>query len=171
MKIFDAIFRKQTVSYDDKFTVSQYYFTEPSDDMKAELYEGALDKLDMAFKERIKRLGSVAKGMPESIEILTAAGKEDVSGRAVLKKMEFAEKWDDMEQSFNDAMDGRGDLSCRDKFIEAMGQSIKLDGEDYINAVKGLREGDSKIGVSWMQGIVDEVCERIWSLLPVIDIR
>lgn len=141
------------------------------DDMQTALYKGALDKLEMAFNERVKRLGSVSDRMTESIEILRQAGGKAVSDKIVLKKMEFMEKWEDVEQGFRDARDYEGDQLNRDKFLKAIGKNIKLNGNDYIAAVKGVSEEDSAVGTLWMQGIVDEICRTIWSLLPVINIR
>jgi UDP-N-acetylglucosamine/UDP-N-acetylgalactosamine diphosphorylase len=138
------------------------------DNMMTALHEGALEKLDMAFKERIKRLGDVAGKMPESIELLQG---KDLSGNVIEKKKEFMNKWDDMERTFKDALEYEGDSANRDKFLDSVNEGIRLKGSGYIEAIKGLGEGGSAAGVLWMQGIVDEVCRKTWSLLPSVDIK
>jgi UDP-N-acetylglucosamine/UDP-N-acetylgalactosamine diphosphorylase len=137
-------------------------------DMGTALYNGALEKLDMALTERIKRLGAVAAKMPESIEIL---GGKDVSGKVIEKKKEFINKWDDMKQGFSHSLDYEGKVSLREQFLEAVEESVKLKGKDYITSIKGLGDKESSIGVSWMQGIVDEICGKTWELLPGLNIK
>ena len=62
-------------------------------------------------------------------------------------------------------MDYAGDASKRDEFFNMLEKVIERQGPNYIDAVKGLAPSEAKVGTLWLQGIIDDIKERISSIL------
>ena len=56
------------------------------------LHQGAVEKLDLAIEERMRRLGDVAARMPQSIEIYKKISGERVSEKTIRNKQDFFDK-------------------------------------------------------------------------------
>lgn len=138
--------------------------------MDPALHEGALEKLDLAIEERLKRLGEVALKMPRSIEIYREINEGRVSEKTIERKQEFCDRWPDLEGAFRECLGWGGDTPKRESFQEAVEKSIGRNGKDYISVIKGLDEEESKRGTSWLQGLVDEINNQVWGLLPGLEI-
>jgi UDP-N-acetylglucosamine/UDP-N-acetylgalactosamine diphosphorylase len=134
--------------------------------MAKSLLEGALEKLDKAIQERLKRLGAVAKGMPESIEIYKKVTTGNANKALIRRKQEFFEKWPELEQAFKDSLAWEGDPSLKDRFLNILEKASPAKGENYVETVKGLSENEASVGTAWLQGIIDKITEQIWNLLP-----
>ncbi len=141
------------------------------DKMEQALYEGAVEKLEMAIRERLERLGEVAGRMPRSIEIYRKVTGERFSEQTICRKQEFFDQWQDMESTFKESLEIQGDALKRDGFLEILEKSRREKGGGYISAVKGLKEKESNTGTSWLQGLVDEITTRVWGLLPSFNIK
>jgi UDP-N-acetylglucosamine/UDP-N-acetylgalactosamine diphosphorylase len=139
--------------------------------MERALYEGAVEKLEMAIEERLKRMGEVAVRMPRSIEIYKEVTGERFSEQTIGKKQEFFDQWQDLESAFKESLGEQGDPSKRDEFLKIIEKTKSKKGQNYISAVKGLTEKESNKGTSWLQGLVDEIKSRVWSLLPSFGIK
>jgi bifunctional UDP-N-acetylglucosamine pyrophosphorylase/glucosamine-1-phosphate N-acetyltransferase len=139
-----------------------------NDIMEQALHEGAVEKLNGAIEERIKRLGEVAKKMPRSIEIYKEVTGERFSEQTVRTKKEFLERWDDIESAFWEGLENYGDPSKREAFLRNAEESMK--GKDYISAIKGLSQNEIHLGISWLQGLVDQISGSVWNLLPSLRI-
>ena len=135
------------------------------------LYEGAVEKLEMAIEERLNRLGEVAGRMPRSIEIYKKMAGERISEKNIRKKKEFLDQWQEMESAFRQGFESQGDPSKRDAFLKIMEKAKSRKGEDYLSAIKGLNEKESSAGTLWLQGLVDDIKSRVWSLLPSFNIK
>ncbi len=134
--------------------------------MERALMDGAVDKLDTAIAERIKRLGQVAKQMPQSIALY----KKITPGRGqqefVQSKQEFFEKWTDMERVFNESMDREGEPSKKEAFLNILDKAISDKGKNYLMVIKDLAETESRIGTVWLQGFVDQITNHVLEILP-----
>jgi len=140
------------------------------DDLEQALHRGAVDKLDSAIFERLKHLNNLAGKMSLSIEVQkNLVGNP--SKKNLLRKKEFSERWEEIEQYFKDCFDKEGDPSKRDGFLKIIDRAMSRDGMDYIKVIKGLREKESALGVSWLKGLVNNFRKGAWSLLPDMDIK
>jgi bifunctional UDP-N-acetylglucosamine pyrophosphorylase/glucosamine-1-phosphate N-acetyltransferase len=135
------------------------------------LHEGAVEKLDMAIGERLQKLGEVAERMPHSIELDKEITKGRLSETTVLKKQEFFDRWQQIEQVLREGLDSPGDPSKQDSFLEIIERAIRSDGNNYVAIIKGLKQAESDIGISWLQGLVEEISNRTWALVPSLGIR
>jgi bifunctional UDP-N-acetylglucosamine pyrophosphorylase / glucosamine-1-phosphate N-acetyltransferase len=136
-----------------------------SDKMGQALFEGAVEKIDYAFKERVKRLGDVAVRMPESVEIFNRNHGGGSFKQGLKMKMDFFEKWHDMESAFNEGMNYAGDASKRDEFLNILEKVTVREGADHIEAVKGLTPSEAEVGTMWLGGIVEETKRRVSRIL------
>jgi UDP-N-acetylglucosamine/UDP-N-acetylgalactosamine diphosphorylase len=139
--------------------------------MDQALHEGAVEKLEGAIEERLKRLGEVAGRMPDSIEIYKKITGERSLEKTILKKQEFFDRWQDLEQTFRESLETQGDPPNRDKFLQIIEKTISRKGQCYISAIKALNKVESNLGVSWLQGLVDEIQSQVWKLLPTFGIK
>ena len=130
------------------------------------LLQSAVEKIDLAIEERVKRLGDVAAGMHISIEIYKKISGERVSEKTIRNKQEFFDQWPSMEKIFRKGLEEPGDPSKRDEFLKIIEKSLKQERKDYLSTIKGLTEKERDLGTSWLQGLVDEVCQKVGSSVP-----
>jgi bifunctional UDP-N-acetylglucosamine pyrophosphorylase / glucosamine-1-phosphate N-acetyltransferase len=130
------------------------------DEMDKALHRGALDKLDSAITERIRQLAKVAEKAHRSIE----TGNQ--TDAAIKIKELFFERWQELEGLFREALSDMGDTAKKTGFIEIIDKNINHQGKDYIPVIKGLNEQESATGVSWLQGIIDDISGRAMALIP-----
>lgn len=125
-----------------------------------QLLAGLKEKLNMAIKERITRLGQLCLKIPDP-EI----GKE-TSERLMRQKNELRDRWPEMEDAFKIHENKEDDLSIRDLFLETINRGIKMTGKDYIPVIKGLSVKNAAQGTKWLQGIIDGITSQIIEIIP-----
>ena len=136
------------------------------DFMGRELYEGALEKLEMAIDERINRLKALAHKMPQSAELYQKIVKgKDLQG-LVSQKKELFDNWQEIEGTLYSFREKMGDSSERDAFLEAVAQDREERGNDYVKVIQGLDRKWSAKGTRWLQGTVDEINKKVLEKLP-----
>jgi UDP-N-acetylglucosamine/UDP-N-acetylgalactosamine diphosphorylase len=124
------------------------------------IFEGLLDKLALAKKERIKRLQVLAeksKIPPENEK----ERKSDLAGRN-----EFFERFPEIESLFSRGIQDGTVEKCRDDFLSASDKMRNEKGASYISVIQGLPAHVSEKGVSWLQKIVDTFCEQAKAIIP-----
>ncbi|CAN2042874.1 UDP-N-acetylglucosamine pyrophosphorylase [Candidatus Magnetomoraceae bacterium gMMP-15] len=121
------------------------------------LYQGLTEKLDMAVKERIKRLKALSEKMPNSIKI-------NPSDSLTPQKIEFYQKWDQVELYLWSACKTCGDNALRDTFIYKA-EKLREQEDNYIRVIKELKKRDKIKGRTWLQGIVDEINKNVFNIL------
>lgn len=130
-----------------------------------ELQRGSLEKIEMGISERIKRLGALAAKMPASGERYRKI--TDTASRELLdRKNEFFNKWSQVEELLKATSEWTGETAARDSFLEKINQDTVEKGTDYITVIQGLEPEWSKKGTGWLQGIVNEVTDRVLALIP-----
>jgi UDP-N-acetylglucosamine/UDP-N-acetylgalactosamine diphosphorylase len=144
--------------------VRKYFFEKES--MGEALLQSAVEKLDLAIEERVKRLGDVAVRMPSSIEIYKKISGERFSEKTIRNKQEFFDQWKAIEKIFQKGLDEPGDSSKRDEFQKIVEQSLNQGKKDYLPTIKGLAEKERDLGTSWLQGLIDDICQRVASSVP-----
>ena len=130
------------------------------------LYEGVLDKLDMAIRERIERFKALAEKMPESADRYRAIVKREASDKLLTQKDELFERWQDAEAVFARNLENSGDPSVREPFLEEVNRHVKEKGTDYLAVIQGLDKVWSAKGTEWLQGIVDAINQQALEVMP-----
>ena len=136
------------------------------DSMREALFKGAIEKIDMSIDERLKRLGQIAERMPRSIEIYRQTAGEKASEIRISRKKEFHDRWGELKDIILGCLDLHGASSKREKLTSSIETKINQEESDYIHIIKGLQKEDIDLGISWLQGIVDNVNQEVWGRLP-----
>jgi len=124
------------------------------------LLAGALDKLALAKKERIKRLQALA----EKVKTLGPAGA-DQTPDAALKNL-FAKNFPALEAVFACPLEDEPANRLRREFFAGTEESPGWPGGVYTEAIQGLPEAVSGKGTQWLQRLVDSFCEKTGNCLP-----
>jgi hypothetical protein len=133
--------------------------------MGGELYAGAMDKLEIAIDERLKRFKDLSEKMEKSIEMGKDAMKNNTQEGLLKQKKELSENWPRLEETFISGQEVSFDLKNRDAFIKIIHNRMKHEG-DYIMVIQGLDRDASIKGTAWLQNIVDHVIHAALIHLP-----
>jgi len=126
------------------------------DQQGAALYEGVLDKIEMALMERINRFKFLSEKMERSIRIAEDLAQGEKGRQLIVQKKKFIENWEKIEECLTDK---REDVACekRDAFCEIIKKRIDAGETDYIKTIQSLDAEESSIGTQWLQEIVDQI--------------
>ncbi len=122
------------------------------------IYNGVLENLSLAKKERIKRLRAVAEKMPESIH-------HDRSDTTRSRKMAFHHRINEVCGVFDGAQAAQFGNEHRDRFLEALKTHQKDQDPDYLTVIQSLPEAVSKAGTLWLEAIVQGLCTKATAFL------
>lgn len=136
--------------------------------MEKALLKGAVDKLDMAIAERVKRLGQVADNMPRSMALHNKLNTGLLQKKALQSQQEFFDKWSEMEQVFKRSLETGGISSQREVFLGIIEKAASKHGRDYLTVINGLTEVEASAGTDWLQGLVDQITKNAMAVLPSI---
>ncbi len=121
------------------------------------VFEGAVEKLAMARKERLKRL-----------EVLAGKVKTPEHGENAMTKgrNELNSKFTEIAGLFSGDLKKSGIDISGEAFLSAFEKSLNGKGSDYISIIQGLPAQVSEKGTIWLQGIIDKFCEKAGNILP-----
>lgn len=136
-----------------------------TDEFGPELYAGAVEKLQLSIRERLKQLRELSGKMEKSIEI----GEKKLSGAEgktlMEQKSELLENWPKLEKCFVDGYEEEIDLKNRDSFIKIIHDRLE-ESSDYIKTIQGLNPESSSLGTAWLQAIVGHVTGSALDVIP-----
>lgn len=123
-----------------------------SDEFPIQLYEGVLEKLQIAVNERIKRLEDF---VIKSSEFKLASEK--------LKKQNqiMAQQWPVIKDLLNSYRGSAGDVQLKDNFSKIIQNTLNNNKNNYLKTIMNLTPENKSIGSQWLQGIVDQVVNDI----------
>ena len=128
------------------------------------IFEGVLEKLQMAKEERIKRFKDMASKMP------VTPGKGQDPTKTTGAKREFFEKVKEVEELLiKDAM-GSVDREKKDRFLTAFGKHREKQRGDYIEVIQSLPREVSRAGTQWLESIVDPICTQAATVLAALNL-
>ncbi|MGA1868290.1 MAG: hypothetical protein ACMUJM_07060 [bacterium] len=127
------------------------------------LYRAALDKISMGIEERIRRLDELLQKMPYSIEHSRNINKGVISEKLIYQKKELLDNWLRIKDRLKESAYMEGDKKLRERFINEVEKKVDL---GYIKAIKSLDKGMTKVGSSWLGGIVERIIDEILHLIP-----
>lgn len=123
------------------------------EDFSRPLYEGALDKLDMAVNERIKRLTDFIQKISEFTPMRSDAIKK--------QHQALVRKWPKISETIKLKQNFSGDERLKNQLIRSVQKISETENKDYLSTIKKLSTRDQNIGTQWLQGIVDDVVNGI----------
>ncbi|MDZ7695788.1 MAG: UDP-N-acetylglucosamine pyrophosphorylase [Deltaproteobacteria bacterium] len=125
------------------------------------MYEGALEILDLAVEERLKRLDEVAQRMPHSIE-LRGGEASDKEGR-----MAFHRNMDRIRDLFESDIAEEPETDLRDRFLKGI-EANSGERQNYLQAIQGLPSDISALGTAWLEGVINRLCRMSADMLPAM---
>jgi UDP-N-acetylglucosamine/UDP-N-acetylgalactosamine diphosphorylase len=134
-----------------------------SNDFPQPLLEGLQEKLHMAADERIVRLSELVHKLGEQ----ETEGVENPSESIPRSLQKGHINWlPELESFLRENRNRAGDHALRDRFIEIICKEFTQNGKQYLKVIKGLSSDASEIGTRWLQGIVNEVTDGAFQLIP-----
>ncbi len=121
------------------------------------IFEGLLDKLSLARKERLKRL----QAMAEKASGDQSAGETEHRSRA----REFRENMERVQGLFQQDT-GPYSERLRDDFLADFEKARPAGTGNYIECVQGLPQAVSRKAVTWLEAVVSELRERAALMMP-----
>lgn len=128
------------------------------------IYAGLLDKLNLARKERIKRLKDMAGKIAESLK---RTGSKGQSGGG---RQEFHENIERACEVFSGKISADAAGEHRDLFLTLFFNHKKDKDGSYLEVVKSLPPAVSEAGTLWLDKIILELCRRVAALFPSLDL-
>jgi UDP-N-acetylglucosamine/UDP-N-acetylgalactosamine diphosphorylase len=128
------------------------------------IYDGVLDKLALAQKERIKRLKIMAGNVSMSLE--KNKHKESVA----MGKHELSDQIDKIGALFTSEATAKAGTRDRDRFLAALHNHQKETGGSYIDILQSLPNSLSQEGTQWLQQIIDALCGQAAAILPSLNL-
>ena len=137
-----------------------------SNDFPEPLLDALKEKLAMAVDERIGRLKTLSRKMPDSVKVYQKISKENASSRILQQKNEFYNKWTEIEDHFRSLTNIDVKENLRDVFLEKIHLGIINTGKDYISVISELKGEDKEHGTLWLQSIVDHIVDGVLKIIP-----
>lgn len=116
------------------------------------IYAGLLDKLSLAFKERLKRLEAMAARAPQF-------------GDGFTKNSSKIKKMFDM-----DAALGSEHEALREKFLDGLNRVMQAGPGGYIETIQGLPSDVSNIGTAWLENVVTSHAKAFSQVMPELQL-
>ncbi|MBA4397341.1 MAG: UDP-N-acetylglucosamine pyrophosphorylase [Syntrophus sp. (in: bacteria)] len=125
------------------------------------LYNGAMDQLVLAGKERLKRLKAMAQ---------KAAAPVSTDRKPAATRTAFHEHLTSIEGVFggNESNDETR-RSC-DAFLEDFQRAAGSDRTNYIETIRHLPPEVAAKGVAWLKNLADDCCERVATAAPSLNL-
>ncbi len=136
------------------------------DFFREELLRGAIAKIDLGLKERVKRLLAFAEKLPESARIHARERGSEESSRARERKEELYRSRHRLEELFLRARDEEAGAEARDQFLETVDRLRRETGGSYIEVIQKLSPADAESGTRWLQEVVDEITAAALEIIP-----
>jgi bifunctional UDP-N-acetylglucosamine pyrophosphorylase / glucosamine-1-phosphate N-acetyltransferase len=128
------------------------------------IYKGALDKLALATKERLKRLKIMAEKIDGSLK------QPDHKTPGAEGKRAFCDGLDPLSEIFSDGMAVTTGDRSRDGFLKAFMEHRRTGEGAYVATVQGLPAAVSEAGTKWLQDIIDGISRKAAALMPSLNL-
>jgi len=116
-----------------------------------QLFRGVLEKLDMARRERLKRLEAMAARAAESPST---------------EKTELGRRVEELNGVFTADIADSAAVDIRDRFLEGLQTHAASGNGNYLECIQSLSVALSLEGTAWLEGVVNAVCLRAKETLP-----
>ncbi len=130
------------------------------------LYEGAVQKLEMALGERLKRFEALSEKMALSIEIGGKLFSGDTREVILKQQAELLTGWNELRACFTEEHEKRVGSDAMDAFLRVMEGKRTEKGDDYIGIIQTLSQEEKTPGTAWLQAVVDDIIGRAITVMP-----
>jgi UDP-N-acetylglucosamine/UDP-N-acetylgalactosamine diphosphorylase len=122
------------------------------DPWKTHAYEGAVGRIDQAIRERVRRLGELARKLPETLRIAAEELGRDLNEPPYAVQRRFADTWPTLAGVLEDPALGDAVAGEHAGAIRALRDRVV--GPDYLAAVRALPDTVRAEGSAWLQAVV-----------------
>jgi len=136
------------------------------DFFREELLKGAVEKIDLGLKERIKRLLAFAEKLPESARIHARERGRGNSSRCGERKKELYQTRHQLEDLFLAARDQDTAENLPDPFLAAVERKRRETGGGYVEVIQGLAPEDAAAGTRWLEDVVEGITSAALEIIP-----
>jgi len=133
-------------------------------DFSIKLYGGLTNNIDDAITERITRLEDFKNKLKISIDYYTKKGNN--SDYFLVKQKHFYDNFDHIKSTLNDEINYTGDIPLRDLLLNKIDIEKNNHDNDYIKTIQSLDKETKINGTKWLNGIVEEISNKIICQLP-----
>ncbi|HVN72342.1 MAG TPA: UDP-N-acetylglucosamine pyrophosphorylase [Desulfomonilia bacterium] len=130
------------------------------------LLEAAIEKLDMAFDERMKRLEDFIDKVPESLIMHKGPVGSWAPPAMILQQEELFRNWSMIADHMHANRSYSGSDQGREAFLSVLYKDMPDKASGYINSIKGLPETTRKGGTVWLNSIVHEITTNALAKIP-----
>lgn len=128
------------------------------------LYDGLLEKCDMAIAERLKRFAAFCENTRQSARLLAEISGDKAPQKLLNQKRELAEQCADICHCLENWQARTQNTNQGDNFLEIILK--EKTGQSYIEAIKGLSQAQAESGAKWLADFVDSVTQESKTFLP-----
>jgi hypothetical protein len=118
----------------------------------------------MAVDERIERLGELMHKIVEQ-----ESESQDNRSESNPVPEGLYDWWPELESFFRANRNRVGDNALRDRFLKIVCKEVDQNGKHYLHVIKGFSSDAAEIGSRWLQGIVDEVTDGAFQIIPILN--
>ncbi|TXT64990.1 MAG: hypothetical protein BAJALOKI1v1_490017 [Promethearchaeota archaeon] len=130
------------------------------------VYKGALEKIELVFNERIKRLGQLADKMKKSIELYKSVRGDNTSELLLNQKNELMTNYQQIESILREEESYLGNEDLKTEFLEHLDNILKNENNKYTKIIKHLNENVRNAGIAWLNSIIEETRNKVLKYLP-----
>ncbi len=131
-----------------------------ADFYRKECHAGALMQIETGLKERIHRLSELADKMPQSLKSARPRTGNNLHQGIYAQQRALIDKWPEIKEGLEEGPPAAIGAAERDIFLKAWEQTDPASG--HINAIGALSSSVRKIGISWLQSLV-ESASSLWT--------
>jgi UDP-N-acetylglucosamine/UDP-N-acetylgalactosamine diphosphorylase len=131
-----------------------------------ELCDGALETLEKAIGERVKRFGAFAGNMTKSARIGGNIPGMEKTDEELRLEDEMPGSWPRIEACFQEGLDEAVALDERDRFLDTL-LNNRIAGTGYVETIRSLDEKIKALGTAWLRGIVDRITGKAFEVVPL----
>jgi len=135
-----------------------------SDSLAEALYQGALNTLEAAIQERLKRLDGLAEKMDSSLAQVSQHLKGQAKKKAIQEQKTFRNRWPDMRGVFVSNLEETLGSNDRRQFLVELDRTANRWGQ-YLPTIKALPSVAITCGERWLRQVVDGIVGHSTSIL------
>ncbi len=130
-------------------------------EMEKLLFDGAVEKLNIIYNERVKRFKALANKMEKSLKLYKSIRENNALEKLINQKRELLDNLQKIENGFNKCLSYSGNTEKRDEFLKNIDTS-----KNYISVIQNLSDREIKAGTSWLLSIIEKTRNTILEYLP-----
>ncbi len=129
-----------------------------------ELYKAAVEKLDLALDERMKRMKELVENLHNATKTYHKILQKETVSFTQMK--EIIENWQAIEDIFYNSKDASITLPGKERFIEKIAEEKRKQGCQYLKVIQGLDKNWREMGTEWLEAIVHGIKIKVFQRIP-----